>query len=65
MTHIDHSKPVAINYMVFARSEGWVIADRDGREHGCYFERRVAQHRANLMNGMSVARSFETLEMTK
>jgi hypothetical protein len=55
------SKPVAVNYMIFATDKGWVIADRDGREHGRYFERRVAQHRANLMNGYSVARSMEEL----
>jgi hypothetical protein len=54
-------KPIAVNYMVFAATEGWVIADRDGHEHGHYSERRVAQHRANLMNGYSVARSLEMI----
>jgi hypothetical protein len=51
--------------MIFATDNGWVIADRDGREHGRYFEHRVAQHRANLMNGYSVARSFASMEHLK
>jgi hypothetical protein len=53
-----------VNYVVFATDRGWLIADRDGREHGHYFEQRVAQHRANLLNGYSVARSFKEIDAT-